>query len=376
MNLSPSTQALLQAVLYPDEPHPQALQTWLAATELNRLEPGQFHLLPLIASQLQRIAPEHPWLPRIKGIYRRVWYANQRAIRAASEVLQMLEASGQAALLIGPAALALTVYAADQAQTLRAVGVPQVLVPTEDRGTAIQVLSAAGWQPCPPTSRLTEPRFARWQAGYLFAKPSANQEVDQVRLCWHALPYAPLAAWGSQWFERAVPLAHASLQAQTLDPTDQLLQALTTGPALELIPLVDGARLIARAPIDWPRLVAMATQSQLAFVLHEQLATMRALGVTDVPAPILAELALIKVPPYARALWHLDQIRPWERTAWQRMQLSYAVFQQTAAMQHLAPHPGHLYAYLRTRLATDTLRATLKRSLQRLTTRLPLPHGY
>ncbi|NCC37048.1 MAG: hypothetical protein EOM24_34335, partial [Chloroflexia bacterium] len=371
MNLSPSTQALLHAVLHPDEPHPQALQTWLAATELNRLEPGQFNLLPLIVPQIQRIAPDHPWLPRIKGIYRRVWYANQRALRAVSACLEVLEAVGQPALLFGPAALALTVYA-DQAQTLRPIGVPQVLVPTEDRGTAIQVLSAAGWQPCPPTSRLTEPRFARWQAGYLFARPSANQDVDQVRLCWHALPQAPLAAWSKQWFERAIPLAHASLQARTLDPTDQLLQALTVGPALEVISLVDATRLIARSPIDWPRLVAMATQSQLAFVLHEQLATMRALGVTDVPAPILAELALIDVPPYARALWHLDQIRPWERTARQRMQLSYALFRQCAAMQGVAPHPGHLYAYLRTRLATDSLPATLKRILQRLTTRLPL----
>ncbi|PDV97069.1 nucleotidyltransferase family protein [Candidatus Chloroploca asiatica] len=373
MNLSPSTQALLHAVLRPEETYPQAVQTWLATTELNRLEPGQFHLLPLIVPQLQRIAPKHPWLPRIKGIYRRVWYANQRAIRAASDVWQVFDAVGQSALLLGPAALALTVY---DTQALRPIGVPQVLVPTEDRGTAIQTLSAAGWQPSPPTASLTNERFVRWQAGYLFSRPTANQHVDQVRLCWHALPYAPLAAWGSQWFERAVPLAHASLQAQTLDPTDQLLQALTTGPALELIPLVDATRLIARSPIDWSRLVAMAAQSQLAFMLHEQLATMRALGVTDVPAPILAELALIDVPPYARALWHLDLIPPWERTARQRIQLNYAIFQQTAAMQHLAPHPGHLYAYLRTRLATDTLRATLKRSLQRLTTRLPLPHGY
>ncbi|NCC36261.1 MAG: hypothetical protein EOM24_30260 [Chloroflexia bacterium] len=373
MNLSPSTQALLQAVLHPDETPPQALQTWLAATELNRLEPGQFNLLPLLYPQLQRSAAEHPWLPRIKGIYRRVWYANQRALKAASDVLQVLEASGQAALLIGPAALALTFY---DTQALRPVGVPQVLVPTEDRGRAIQTLSAAGWQPSPPTASLTSERFVRWQAGHLFSRPTANQHVDQVRLCWHVLPRAPLPAWNKQWFARAVTLTSPSITARTLDPTDQLLHALADGPALEVIPLVDATRLSANAPIDWPRLVAMASQSHLASILSERLAIIEALGARDVPTSILAELTHIDVPAYARTLWHLDLIPPWERTARQRIQLNYASFRQTAAMQHLAPHPGHLYAYLRTRLATDSLPATLKRSLQRLTTRLPLPHGF
>ncbi|WP_129671695.1 nucleotidyltransferase family protein [Candidatus Chloroploca sp. Khr17] len=373
MNLSPSTYALLQAVLPPDAPNSQALRSWLAATELNRLEPGQFHLLPLLYPQLQRSAPEHPWLPRIKGIYRRVWYANQRALKAVSDVLQVFDGAGQPALLLGPAALVLTVY---DTQALRPLGVPQVLVPTEDRGRAIQTLSAAGWQPSPPTATLTSERFVRWQAGYLFSRPTANQHADQVRLCWHALPRAPLSAWSKQWFARAVNLTSLSITARTLDPTDQLLQALADGPALELISLVDSARLCTNAPIDWPRLVAMASQSNLAFILYERLAALRALGVADVPAPILAQLAQSDVPAYARTLWHLDLIPPWERTAWQRIQLNYAIFQQTAAMQHLAPHPGHLYAYLRTRLATDSLPATLKRSLQRLTTRLPLPHGY
>lgn len=370
---SPSTQALLHAVLRPDEMYAQAVQTWLAETEIDRLEPGQFQLLPLIYPQIQRIASDHSWLPRIKGAYRRVWYANQRAIRAASDALQVLAAAGQSALLIGPAALALTVYGD---QTLRPIGVPQVLVATEHRRAAIHALSAAGWQPSPPTSSLTKLRVERWQSGYLFARPSSSQEVNQVRLCWHGLPQAPLPAWGSQWFDRAIPLTSPAIQTHTVDPTDQLLQALSAGPAAELIPLVDAARLISRYPIDWPRFVGMATQSHLACMLSERLATLQTIGASYLPDQLLAQLQQSDVPDYARAMWHLDQIHPWERTAWQRIQLSYAVFRQRAATQGVAPHPGHLYDYLRTQLATDSLRATIKRSLQRITTPLPLPHGY
>ena len=191
---SPSTRALLQAVLGPEQVNPQAIERWQAETDIERLEVGQFQLLPLVYQQMELVAADHPWLPRLKGVYRRTWMANQLARRAAADALQVLAAAGLPALLIGPAALALTVYA-DPAT--RPIGAPQVLTPTVDRLAAIRALTAAGWQPSPRTA-LAAVRCERWQAGHLFVKPLAGKEALQVRLCWHGLPLAPAPAWSAQ----------------------------------------------------------------------------------------------------------------------------------------------------------------------------------
>ncbi len=286
--LSPSTQALLQAVLAPDT-NPEAIARWLAATDFERLEAGQFLLLPLVYRQMERMAAEHPWLPRLKGIFRRTWFANQLALRAAEDALRVLAAAGQPALLVGPAALALTVYTDPGT---RPIGVAQVLTPTADRLAAIRALTADGWQPAPLTDDLTTARCERWLAGHLFVKPFSGKETFQVRLCWHALPQSPAPEWSAQWFERTAPIASESIQARTLDPTDQLLQALTAGPAYELMPLVDGQRLITLHSIDWPRFVRMARQSCLTRMVSDRLALMREVGALQLPDLLLAELRL------------------------------------------------------------------------------------
>jgi len=100
------------------------------------------------------------------------------------------------------------------------------------------------------------------------------------------------------------------------------------------------------------------------------------LGALALPSQPLAELRQARSPDYANTAWRLDQVNPWERTAWQRLRLSYAGFRQRAAAQDVAPHPGNFYDYLRTQLGTDSLSATLKRGLGRMATRLPPPHGY
>ncbi len=369
---SPSTQALLQVVLAPDT-NLDAIARWLAATNIERLETGQFALLPLAYRQMEPTADDHPWLPRLKGVYRRTWVANQLALRAAADALQVLGAASVPALLIGPAALSLTVYA-DPAT--RPIGVAQVLTPTADRLTAIQALTAAGWQPSPPTDALAAPRYARWQAGHLFVKPLASQETLQVRLCWHGLAQAPELAWSAQWFECAPPLVSASINALTLDPTDHLLLALAAGPALELIPLVDGHRLITLHPIDWPRFVRLAVQSRLTIMLAERLARIQEIGELRLPDQVLTELQQADSPGYAETAWRLDQVNPWERTTWQRLRLSYARFRQRATAQGIAPHPGAFYDYLRTQMGTESFAATCRCGLGRIAAPLPLPHGY
>jgi len=370
--LSPSTQALLHAVLTP-ETNPSAIARWLAATDIERLEAGQFQLLPLLYQQLHGRADGHPWLPRLKGIYRRAWVANQLALKAAHAALEVLAAARLPALLIGPAALSLTVYA-DPAT--RPIGAALVLTPAAARQAAIQALTAAGWQPSPGTDNLAAPRFERWQAGHLFVKPHSATEPLQVRLCWHGLAQAPSPAWSAQWFDRAAPLANPSIQASTLDPTDQLLHSLAASPALELIPLVDGQRLITQHPIDWLRFVRLAAASRLTFMLGERLALIQGLSGLHLPDRLLTELQQTDSPGYAATAWRLDQINPWERSPWQRWRLSCALFRQQAAAQGVVPHPGNFYDYLRAQWSTDSLAATLSRGLGRIATPPPLPHGY
>jgi len=71
---------LLQAALQNQSEALTAFAAWQGTVDIDDLPPGQFELLPLLYRNMQRAGlEEHPWLPRLKGIYRRAWYANQLA---------------------------------------------------------------------------------------------------------------------------------------------------------------------------------------------------------------------------------------------------------------------------------------------------------
>ena len=77
MLFSTEARLALQAALCDTNSAHNAFAQWQARVDLDHLPAGHYPLLPLISNNLESHGIDHPWSPRLRGIHRKTWYANQ-----------------------------------------------------------------------------------------------------------------------------------------------------------------------------------------------------------------------------------------------------------------------------------------------------------
>ena len=136
---------LLHAALGSGAPAVAAWGEWQASVDFDGyLDPESFALLPLLYTNLRRNAVVHPFMHKLKGIYRRRWCENQVQFQGIEEVVGRFHLSRIPTMLVNGAALSLVHYA-DSA--LRTASDTQVLVPVRRAEPALALLIEAGWKP-------------------------------------------------------------------------------------------------------------------------------------------------------------------------------------------------------------------------------------
>jgi len=234
--LTPNQRQLLTAALSTGaETVTHAWRAWRAAADLDMLPGGQVPLLPMLYANLSRFGLAEEADPRLKGIHRRTWYANQLALDVAKLWLQRLEAVDVPVMLAD--ALALTAYG-DRSRPLD----PLVLiVPPEHAPTAVRLLLAEGGQPLPPVTAWTG-REPLWTTHQTFRMGSSIPQ--RLELHWHVAPFWSSPALDAAAWARAQPIALAGRSAPALSAADQLVRssvvAAGSGPA-SLMALADMA---------------------------------------------------------------------------------------------------------------------------------------
>jgi hypothetical protein len=274
----------LLAALGGDPPDANAFDLWQASVDIEDLPPGHFLLLPLIYDNLEQSGRPHPWLPRIRGVYRKMWYASQVALRAALAVVEAVQAAGQPALIAGAAALAHTVYPQPE---LRPLLQPEVIVPVAAADAALQALHALGWRAQPAAPHLTSPAFRAWVAGQRFV----NDQGQALWLGWHVVPTLPCADLDAACWAAAAELTLDGRAVRTLCPADHLLRTCLTAPEGGLIALADAALLVRSAALDWQRFLELAGRFRAGRPARHVLET-------------LAETVGLAAPPEVRAALH------------------------------------------------------------------------
>ena len=85
---------------------------WQASVDFDGyLDPESFALLPLLYTNLRRNAVVHPFMHKLKGIYRRRWCENQVQFQGIEEVVGRFHLSRIPTMLVNGAALSLVYYA-------------------------------------------------------------------------------------------------------------------------------------------------------------------------------------------------------------------------------------------------------------------------
>ncbi|MBV9310925.1 MAG: nucleotidyltransferase family protein, partial [Solirubrobacterales bacterium] len=276
-------QLLLRAALLEG---PQACAAWAdwrrAGGTIDSVDKATFRLLPLLYRNLANSGLDDPDLPRLKGVYRHVWAANQQLVWRVGTALNALRREGIPTMLLKGAAVGLAHYRDLGARPMDDI---DVLVPPHEAERAIAVLGASGWT---LLARIDRARVLRSVHGTLLRQPDGAL----IDLHWRALP----ESIGDEDFwsgSLAVTLGDAATQVPGV--TEQLLHScvhgLRHGPAS--LRWIADAEVIVRsagAEIDWARLVDGAAARRVVLRTATALAVLRGLLGSPVPDQVMVDL--------------------------------------------------------------------------------------
>jgi Uncharacterised nucleotidyltransferase len=282
-------ELLLRVALLEDE---QAERAWSELTpqlDIQRLEAGSTVLLPLLYERLRDKPTTEPFLPRLKGVYRYVWYRNQVAMKALLEMLALLRGAGIEAIVFGGAALVARYY---RSLGVRPIDEAAVLVRPHQRQDATTVLMQAGWSLTRDSGRSDrlQPADARdgrmadlhWQLPVEFEPVSHQQFEEEV---WRDADASDL---------QGTPTL-------TLDPSDELLLTCVGGVRssstsnVQWIPDAMTILRVSGSDIDWDTLIGKAVRRRRTLPLLEALRYLTEALYAPIPQSVLKKLELTPV---------------------------------------------------------------------------------
>ena len=214
---SPQQELLLRGALLDEERSVQAWRLLKPSLDIQRLERGSVVLLPMLYEKLQERGSTEEFVPRLKGVYRQVWYRNQLGLDVLHDLLRSLHDAGEEAIVIDEAALIARYY---RRLGVRPLGRPTVLVRCERSSAVLDALVRSGWDASTRGS---------WR----------RREVERVRAgkrgscAVHWRPPSglelPSGHDGDRFWDGAQATEVRGVETRTLDTTRQLLWTLVAG---------------------------------------------------------------------------------------------------------------------------------------------------
>jgi hypothetical protein len=282
---SSEQELLLRAALLDEE---RSVQAWLLlkpSLDIRRLERGSVVLLPMLYEKLQERGSTEEFVPRLKGVYRQVWYRNQLGLDVLHDLLRALHDAGEESVVIDEAALIARYYGR---LGVRPLGRPSVLVRRERSGAVLDALVPSGWVASTRGSW-------RWR------------EVERVRAgtrgscAVHWRPPSglelPSDSYGDRFWDGAQATDLRGAETRTLDTTRQFLWTLVAGARASTVSRVQWVAdaftilRVAGPQVAWEQLVDEAVEVRSGLRVHDALAYLATALDAPVPNDVLRELA-------------------------------------------------------------------------------------
>jgi hypothetical protein len=292
---SPRQTVFLKACIGEPAAALKAWEEWTAHDTLDEIDQDYFRMLPLLYRNLQDAGCTSPEMPRLKGLYRRNWYTNQKLFHAIERVVVKFQERGIPTLLLKGAALSFSCYPDAYARTMLD---GDVMVPLDRADEAMALLREEGWKLDIPLKKnhLTTSHSGTFIDG-------GGHVLD---LLWHLFAECCNAGADDVFWRQAVPLQFRSVRLKTLAPTHQLLHACIHGYQWNFLhPMrwVADAGFILRkdgAAVDWDALVDLAQARRFTLRLARGLAFLRQSCGMAIPEKTLAALRVIPISRFER----------------------------------------------------------------------------
>ena len=286
---TPEQESLLRAALLTGDDALASWERWKRSVDLDSTDRASTRLLPLLWHNLLAHGVTDRDMPRLKGVYRYTWFANQLLLRELRLIQQAFRDAGIECLVLKGIALAVTHY---PNPGLRPMDDIDLLVRPEDVDRAVAALPRAGW-----TSPLRRPDLFLRVAHATAFRDSKGREVD---LHAHLLAGTMDTELDRQRWARSVTVGRPDTPVRTLDTTDQLLHVLVHGaesdpPAIRW--MADAMMILhtGGAQLDWERLLADAEREDRSVAVAETLAQLE--HVFNAPVPTAVRRALASARP-------------------------------------------------------------------------------
>jgi hypothetical protein len=270
---------LLKCALSDRETAMAAWAEWNRQTTLDKASAAEVRLLSSAGARVAEFAPDTPALARLKGAKRYIFTRTQVTIATCRPLLAALAQAGVRLMLIKGAARVAEVPKLASERTLRDV---DILVPHDELARAYAVIEAAGW-----TAKLANiwavdgglaERLAVQHAVGL--RPPDAKASGSVDLHHFTTQMNRNIGDDDPLWVRARPASFGGVSLLVPDATDAAL--VTLSHALMYSPTdktsdwaLDVAAVINAGAMDWPRLVAMATERQTEVFIAAPLLLLR-----------------------------------------------------------------------------------------------------
>jgi len=273
-------ELLLRAALVEDLSASDAWRAWLAETGgLDRCEWATHRVLPLVYRNLAAQRGPQPEFERLKGLYRRNWYLNQRLLRDAEDILAAMNAAGIETMVLKGTSLIARYY---EDQGVRPMGDLDVLVRADAVPRAMQVLLAEGWLPVDdtPLKRLAVTQHA---------VSHVRADRIEVDLHWDLAP----RRWRNDVWTGALAIEIGGVPTAALSPPLNLLHILTHGIRPFGQPLgwvSDAITIIRNGDMAWDDFIDAVVVEQPGPRLLAALVYLRATFSAPIPSYVVQQL--------------------------------------------------------------------------------------
>jgi hypothetical protein len=329
---------LLRAAFVADESAVAAWGRWREAIDwVAHLDRDAFRLLPRTYRNLQRQGVADPLLPRLKGIARQAWFANQRRLQPLQPTLQALAMSGVEVLLLWPTDVLL-----HDATAVLDGGVPMTCaVRASAVEAAMRCFRGTGWR--------SDARLPQWLlGGYVLGADRLawrNGSTETLELLWQRDPGDRSSRFSEEVWARAGRTRLANEPVLAMDAGDALhdlcrqsVGGNAFGRIVDLLLLLDAAK----APLDWDRFCARAAQAPVDGAWRDLFDIARTLAPARVPAAAVNLWPAFVPPAPAAPPAATGSMRARIATHWSSYRQAWGGdYSFAGAVRHL---PGYLLA--------------------------------
>ncbi|MBE9201572.1 MULTISPECIES: nucleotidyltransferase family protein [unclassified Nodularia (in: cyanobacteria)] len=281
-----SHKQLLKATLLKEQAMLTAWQDWRDSVDIETLDSSSYLLLPQLYQNLLAHGVDDADMARLKGIYRRHWYANQLQLKSLTAILSSLKDIGIEAIVLGDATWG--GIGKNQIENYRPISSFHLLLDGNCLDTAIEHLLSLNWHSVDGSKQQFKElrhncdsslNLRLYLQEHLFWAIPQDYTDGQV---WH---YAT-ADWSSEAGWRL------SATDQFLDGCARMFfrqRTKSSNPQIHRI--ADAFLLIANLPNnDWIRLITQAQRYQMILPVRNMLQLLQQLVSVELPSWVLPAL--------------------------------------------------------------------------------------